>query len=83
MHIGGYPKKMPDGRLALTDGHGKVVGYGHLVNCTKIKYGAPWIASERCRYRFKVGDRWYSGRGYGEGMAFFGRLMKRPPPRRY
>lgn len=77
-HVAGYPKRTPNG-LALTDFKGKVLGYGHVVNCTKIRPGAPggWISSERCSYRFKVGSKWYAGRGYGEGMAFTGRVMKK------
>jgi len=78
--IGGYPKKTPQG-LALLDFKGNVIGYGHAVKCTKVRPGAPgsWISNERCSYRFKVSGKWYSGRGYGEGMAFSGRAMKTPP----
>lgn len=80
--VSGYPKKTSKG-LALTDWNGKVIGYGHLLRCTRIRPGAPgaWISNERCSYRFKVGGKWYSGRGYGEGMAFTGRAMKQPPRR--
>ena len=79
--IGGYPKD--NGRI-LTDGSGKKIGEGHVVSCTRIRPGQPgsWISNERCSYRFKVNGKWYAGRGYGDGMAFTGREMKRPPGRR-
>jgi len=81
---GGYPKRMPDGRLALTAGDGKILGYGRKAKCTKIRPGAPgaWISNERCSYNFKLSDKygsgWYACRGYGEGVAASCRRMKRP-----
>lgn len=77
-YLGGYPKKMPDGRLALTDGHGNVLGYGKVVGTSKIRPGAPghWISSERVSYNFTVAGRHYHGRGFGEGMALTLRPMK-------
>lgn len=79
--IYGYPKRQPDGRMALTDGAGNVIGYGHIVNCTRIEPGkrGDWISNQRCSYRFKVGDAWYAGRGYGEGMSLSAKRMKKPP----
>jgi hypothetical protein len=75
---------MPDGRLAITDWHGKVLGYGKG-KCKKIsphERGA-WISSERCSYHFEVGGRWYSGRGRGDGVAVTLRPMKTKPKRDY
>lgn len=83
---GGYPKKTARG-WALTDGRGNILGYGHQVGCTRIRPGAPgsWISSHRCSYHFKImdpaGGKWYSCRGYGEGIAASCRRMKRPPRR--
>lgn len=81
IRTGGYPKKMPDGRLALQDGQGKVIGYGHVLRCTKIRPGAPgsWISSQRCSYRFVINGKHYSCRGYGEGVSAGCRLMKKAP----
>jgi hypothetical protein len=81
----GYPKKTPMG-WALTDGHGNIIGRGKLNECHKIRPGAPgsWIDSKRCSYHFKIAGaagkaKWYSCRGYGEGIAVSCRRMKKPP----
>lgn len=79
--IGGYPKRV-NGKWALTDGYGKPFSTdGHRIQCTRITPGAPgsWIDNKRCSYRFKVKGRWYSCRGYGQGIAASCRLMKNPP----
>jgi hypothetical protein len=78
--IGGYPKRMPDGRLALTDWNGRVLGYG-TQKCTRVtpfERGA-WISSERCSYRFQVDGKWFAGRGRGEGLSVSLRAMKKAP----
>lgn len=67
---GGYPKRMPDGRLAITDWAGKVLGYGSA-KCTKVgphERGA-WISNERCSYRFEIDGKMYHGRGRGDGIS--------------
>ncbi len=85
LRSGGYPKKTAQG-WKLTDGHGNIIGHGKLNNCTKIRPGAPghWIDSQRCTYYFKIAGafgkgKWYSCRGYGEGVAVSCRRMKSPP----
>lgn len=69
--LSGYPKKMPDGRLALTDWHSNVLGYGRVINSSPIAPGRPgsWISSRRVSYQFNIDGRWYFGRGYGDGIA--------------
>jgi hypothetical protein len=81
IRTGGYPKRMPDGRWALIDGRGKILGYGHVIGCKKIQPGAPgsWLSNERCSYRFVIGSATYSCRGYGEGMSAGCRRMKKLP----
>ncbi len=85
LRIGGYPKKVAGGGWVLQDGAAKTIARGRLVGCTKIKPGAPgsWISNERCSFQFKVPDagkgKWYSCRGFGEGMAASCRRMKNPP----
>lgn len=80
----GYPKLTPQG-WALTDGHGNIVARGSVIGCKKIRPGTPgaWLSSERCSYNFKFpdpsGGKWYSCRGYGEGIAASCRRMKQPP----
>ena len=80
--MGGYPKTI-NGRVALTDGHGNVLGYGRVVSRSKIRPGArgSWISNERVSYRFEIDGKWYHGRGYGEGMALSLRPMKGKPRR--
>lgn len=80
VRTGGYPKKLPDGRWELTDWHGKRIGVG-FGTCTRIRPGAPgsWFSSERCTYHFKIGDSFYSCRGYGQIMHASCRRMKKPP----
>lgn len=79
---GGYPKRTPGAQYAwaLTDGHGRVMGVGGVVNCTKIRPGARghWISNERCSYRFRIHGQLYSCRGYGEGIAASCRIIKQP-----
>lgn len=79
--IGGYPKLFANKGWALTGGAGNVLGWGHRIGCKKIAPGAPghWIDSQRCSYRFRVAGKWYSCRGYGEGVAATCRQMKNPP----
>lgn len=79
--IGGYAKHTSHTRAELTDGKGKVIGRGEIVSCTRIRPGerGSWISNERCSYRFKVGNRWYYGRGYGNGMSVSLRPYKRRP----
>jgi len=38
--LGGYPKHI-DGRLAITDWNGKVLGYGRVVSRSKVAPHAP------------------------------------------
>lgn len=74
--IGGYPK-MIGGRLAITDWHGKVLGYGSQ-KCKRVaphERGA-WLSSQRCSYRFEIDGRHYHGRGRGDGIAVALRPMK-------
>lgn len=75
--IYGYPKQTAKG-LALTGFKGDVIGYGHKVNCVRVRPGTrgAWISNERCSYRFKVGGQWYACRGTGEGMSASCRAMK-------
>lgn len=79
--IGYVGKRGPNGRVQLTDGQGKIIGRGHVVNCRRIRPGEPgsWISSEKCSYRFQINGNWYHGRGYGEGMSISLRRMKRAP----
>jgi hypothetical protein len=86
IRTGGYPKQLPDGRWALMgykDNKEIQLGVGRQISCNRIAPGRPgsWISSHRCSYQFKIGERWYSCRGYGEGMSASCRLMKRPPRR--
>lgn len=84
LRVGGYPKLTSAGWV-LQDGRGNVIARGRQIGCTKIRPGAPghWIDSKRCTYNFKftdpAGGKWYSCRGYGEGVAASCRRMKRPP----
>ena len=76
----GYPK---DNGTRLTDWHGKTIGRGRKVNCTKIRPGqrGDWISSERCSYQFKIRGLWYGCRGMGDGMAASCRVKKKAPAR--
>lgn len=78
--IGGYPKRS-NGIWVLTDFKGRSLGQGFQRNCRRLKPGQPgaWIDSQKCSYNFKVDGRWYSCRGYGEGIAVNCRIMKNPP----
>jgi len=71
----GYPK---DNGTRLVDGHGKTIGRGRKVNCTRIRPGqrGDWISNERCSYQFKIRGLWYGCRGMGDGMAASCRAMK-------
>jgi len=68
--LGGYPKHI-DGRLAITDWNGKVLGYGRVVSRSKVAPHAPggWISSERVSYQFEIDGKKYHGRGRGDGIA--------------
>jgi len=76
----GYPKRTTKG-LALTDFKGNTLGKGHLVGCRHLRSDerGSHISNQVCSYRFKVNGTWYAGRGYGEGMSWNGRAMKKPP----
>jgi hypothetical protein len=85
VRTGGYPKRLSDGRWGLMGykkGRPRLLGIGRKVSCTRIRPGQPgsWISNERCSYQFNIRGRWYSCRGYGEGMATTCRLTKRRPP---
>ena len=69
-YISGYPKKMKDGNLALTDWQGNILGYGRVISSSKIPHGArgSWISDRRVSYNFVIDGKRYHGRGYGEGM---------------
>lgn len=85
LRVGGYPSlstaSSSSRARTLKDGQGRTIGHGHVVNCTKIRPGAPgsWISNERCSYQFMIGGAAYSCRGYGEGMAASCRRMKTIP----
>lgn len=74
----GYPKE--NGRV-LADGHGRTLGTGRKIGCTRIRPGAPgsWISNERCSYQFVVGGTPYSCRGMGDGVSASCRKMKTTP----
>jgi hypothetical protein len=80
----GYAKHTGSSSATITDWHGKKIGEGRIVNCTRVKPNSRghWISSEKCSYRFEVDGRWYSGRGYGDGMRVSLRPMKSAPRRR-
>ncbi len=67
--ISGYPLVI-NGRLALTDFNGKVLGYGRIINEHHIKPGArgSLISSKRVSYNYTVDGKRYYGRGYGTGI---------------
>ncbi len=81
----GYPKKLRDGRWALMGskkgGKPKLLGLGWVIGCRKIRPGQPggWISNERCSYHFKIRGKWFSCRGYGEGMSASCRRMTAKP----
>lgn len=87
LHQGGYPKKTADGWVLVgyKDNKEVVVARGFQRGCTRIRPGAPghWIDSKRCTYNFKfpdpAGGKWYSCRGYGEGVGVSCRRMKSAP----
>ena len=77
----GYPKTMPDGRLALIGYRNNkefVVGYGRKINCTRVRPGerGAWISNERCSYQFRIHGQLYACRGRGDGIAASCRIMK-------
>lgn len=74
----GYPKN--NGTL-LTDWHGKVIGKGRKVRCTRVLPRQPggYLSSERCSYQFKIQGLWYACRGMGDGMSASCRVMKTLP----
>lgn len=76
----GYPAK---NGTVIQDGHGRTIGRGRKVNCTKVGGHQPggWISSERCSYQFKIKGLWYACRGMGDGMAASCRVMKKAPSR--
>ena len=78
LKYGGYPKD--NGRI-LADGHGRTLGTGRKIGCSRIRPGAPgsWISNERCSYQFVVNGTPYSCRGYGDGVAVSCRRMKKTP----
>lgn len=80
--LSGYMKFVKETRRwYFTKADGEIVGEAFVVGVTRIKPGAPggWISSERYSFHVKVGDTWYSGRGYGDTMSINLRRMKTKP----
>jgi hypothetical protein len=76
----GYPK---DNGTRLTDWHGKTIGRGRKIRCTKVyaHERGGHLSNERCSYQFKIRGLWYACRGRGDGIAASCRVMKKAPPR--
>jgi hypothetical protein len=89
LRTGGYPKRTAAGWVLVgyRDNKEIVLGHGFQRGCTRLRPNAPgaWIDSKRCTYNFKIADaaggKWYSCRGYGEGIAVSCRRMKSAPRR--
>jgi hypothetical protein len=69
----------PGEGLALNDWHGNRIGTWHLVATWKT----PWshVSSTMSQIEAYVNGVWYTGRGAGRGMVYFGKRKAKQTPR--